>query len=131
MKTASAVLAFAAALWACGCAPRAYTGRKLPADKVCLLEGGPNRVVSAVDGKHIASRCLFATGDEGVEALPGRHAVTYASTGSEEPFSLSFLCQPGHRYRLKAGELNAGLYGSRKVFMVEDAGTMEIVAAQK
>jgi hypothetical protein len=115
-----------------GCAVKAYSGAKLPADKVCLFEGGDRMSVLVIDGKSVeSSRGLLRSDTAEIETLPGRHAVGYGREGYEAELTLSFTCKAGHRYRLKAGEVNAGLYGSRKLYLVEDAGSKEVVAAQK
>jgi len=132
MKNAAMLCALALGFSGLGCAVKAYSGAKLPPDKVCLLEGGERLSALVVDGKSVqASRGLLRSDTTEIEVLPGRHAVGYGREGYDVDITLSFTCKAGRRYRLKAGEVSAGLYGARKLYMVEDAETKELVATQK
>ncbi|MEK9146352.1 MAG: hypothetical protein AAB339_12160 [Elusimicrobiota bacterium] len=122
------LIALAASL---GCAVKAYTGARKPPADVCVIEGMDKRTVSSLDGKPTAQTGLMKDNPAEVEALPGRHTVVWASTGKAKPVTIAFRCKGGHRYRLKKGEVEDAMYGSRTLHMVEDAETLEVMAAEK
>lgn len=124
-------LLFAAAAASLGCAVKAYTGSRKPPSDVCVIEAMEKRTVSSVDGKPTAQTGLMKDNPVEVEALPGRHTVVWASTGKAKPVTIAFQCKGGHRYRLKKGEVEDAMYGSRTLHMVEDTDTQEVMAAEK
>lgn len=121
---------------ACSMSPvavKAYTGARRPAAQLCVIESGDRRVLSTIDGKPVSPGSVGVLTDEveAAETLPGWHTVSFASSGDDLPAVIPFDCKAGHRYRLKAGQVDDPMYGSRKVYMIEDADTKEVVASQK
>ncbi|MFA6030377.1 MAG: hypothetical protein WC969_11025 [Elusimicrobiota bacterium] len=111
-----------------GCAELKLAGSGTPAADVCILEGAGRNPLQAVDGAPPKARGGLLAEEGLAELAPGRHTTLWTA---HEAVSISFVCSAGHRYRLKAGEVEDARYGSRKVFMIEDVETKEVLAAQR
>lgn len=111
-----------------GCAELKLAGSGTPAAEVCILEGAGRNPLQSVDGAPPKARGGLLAEEGLAELSPGRHATLWAA---HEAVNITFVCSAGHRYRLKAGEVDDARYGSRKVFVIEDVETKEVLAAQK
>lgn len=117
-------------LIATGCASGPLAGGRAKKN-VCIISTTEDRAVDVVDGAKQKARGSY--GDRSpkrVEVAPGRHTYTFGSTGNRELFKLAFECKAGHHYILRKRAAGADLYGTRWVWMIEDARTKEVVVAQ-
>ncbi|MFA6092283.1 MAG: hypothetical protein WCU88_01865 [Elusimicrobiota bacterium] len=120
----------ACGLMSAGCAQLRGAIDVSAATEVCLFEGdGKNISVELIDGAAPKWRKGILAEAGLAEAAPGRHLVAYS--GLDKPFAPIFTCKADHRYRIKAGEVEDSRYGSRRVYMVVDVETQEVLAAQK
>jgi len=98
---------------------------------LCRIEGEESWTLKTVDGQPAkVKKGILDEGAPPADLEPGRHELFW-TRGRTDKLTLSFACKPAHRYKLREGEAGADIYGARKRWMVEDADTKEVVAAQK
>ncbi|MFH2205016.1 MAG: hypothetical protein ABIJ96_18045 [Elusimicrobiota bacterium] len=121
------ILASAAA----GCASGSLLGGGQAGKGVCTVDATENRTIEVVDGERQKGKGTFLSDViKQVQVAPGKHTYTFGATNNEKSFKLAFTCQEGRRYTLRKRAAGADIYGTRWVWMIEDARSKEVVTAQ-
>ena len=98
---------------------------------ICIVKAAEGRMIDVIDGEKQKGKGGYMSDIvKRTEVAPGKHTYTFGSTSRAEPIQLTFVCKAGHTYALQKRSAGADIYGTRWVWMIEDARTKEVIVGQ-